>query len=264
LIDLHLHLLPSVDDGAQDLAETVAMAELARSLGYTKLVATPHLQSRLDPTYAAHIAAAWDKASQPVNATGIELARGFEIRIDPLLPAWLEAGDQISLAGSQTLLVELPFAGWPIYTERTLFDVMSAGYRVLLAHPERYSAAMDDPSLLAVLHDRGVLFQVTTGSLAGLFGRPARSLAERLLREGKVDVLASDAHSAGRRFVSVSDGLAIARSLVGERRVRELVEVNPQAILNDEEIVSADQTVSGRPSTERSRLARVRQLLPRR
>ena len=97
-----------------------------------------------------------------------------------------------------TLLVELPFVGWPTFTERVLFDVQAAGYRVLLAHPERYEAVMNDPDVLIPLRERGILMQLTTGSLAGLFGKRSKEVSEQLLREGSIDILASDAHSAGR------------------------------------------------------------------
>lgn len=263
MIDLHLHLLPSVDDGPQSMGDSLEMLGLASTLGFSTLVATPHLQDRLDDGYQSLVTETYQQLIADADRSGIEILRGFEIRIDPALPGWLEAGDPITLAGTRTVLVELPFAGWPTYTDRVLFDVMAAGYRVLLAHPERYAVAMQQPDLLFDLHDRGVLFQVTTGSLAGLFGNPARDLAERLLRRGMVDVLASDAHSAGRRFVSVSEGLDRARELVGADAVQRLTVTNPHAILNDAEIEPLPMTeIQFAANGGKSPFARVRQLLP--
>lgn len=252
-----------MDDGPETTAESVAMLHLAESLGFSTLVATPHLQERLSRAYQTHVERSLETVRTSANGSSITVKSGYEVRIDPALPAWLKDGDPIALAGTQTVLVELPFSGWPAYTERVLFDVQTAGYRVLLAHPERYTAAIENPDLLLALHDRGVLFQVTTGSIAGLFGKPARSLSELLLRRGAVDILASDAHSSGRRFVSVTEGLARAEELVGADRVRELTVTNPLAILNDQEIARPDSgAVIDGTGRGRSPMSFVRQFLP--
>ena len=233
LIDLHLHILPAVDDGPETGDESLEMLKLAASLGFTHLTATPHLHNRLGIAEKTHIDETFLTVRESAEALGLTLTSGFEVRIDPALPFWLEHGDPITLAGTKTVLVELPFSGWPTYTDQVLFDVMAAGFRPLLAHPERYSAGMQNPDLLLALHDRGVLFQLTAGSIRGLFGKGARVLSELLLREGAVDILASDAHSAGRRFVSVSEGISRATELVGAARVHELTYVNPAALLAD-------------------------------
>jgi protein-tyrosine phosphatase len=239
------------------------MLRLASSFGFSTLVATPHLQSRVSDDYLRLVEEAFASVLPHAQATGIALRHGFEVRIDPGLPAWLGAGDPIALAGSRTILIELPFSGWPTFTEQVLFDVQTAGYTPLLAHPERYAAAMQEPDLLLNLHERGVLFQVTTGSISGLFGKGAKALSELLLRRGAVDILASDAHSAGRRFVSVAEGLARATDLVGERRVHELTVLNPAALLDDRAPIPADVEIQpGRNDGGKSPLARVRQLLP--
>ena len=126
--------------------------------------------------------------------------------------------------------------------------------------------SLDDPALVYDLRDRGVLLQVTTGSLAGLFGSRSQALAVHLLQDGAVDVLASDAHSAGRRYVSVTEGLAYAEELVGQSRVRQLTTDNPRALLGDQELEPPVQT-GARASAEhhgRQPLARTKQLISRR
>jgi protein-tyrosine phosphatase len=194
------------------------------------------------------------------------LATVSELRASSVCGSRLESFEPITLAGSRTVLVELPFVGWPTYTEQALFDVMAAGYRPLLAHPERYAAALENPGLIYGLHERGVLMQLTTGSLAGLFGKRSREVAEQLLRDGIVDVLASDAHSAGRRFVAVGEGLARAKELIGGRRVQQLTTDNPKALLEDrdldEPVIETLDTLC-EPSWRNS-LTRVKHLIHRR
>lgn len=233
MLDLHLHILANVDDGPASRDESAAMVQLAASLGYKRLVATPHLLEPLNADYVDRVIDEREWLTSLAAESGIAMEAGFEVRVSPDIGARLESLEPITLAGSKTVLIELPFVGWPTYTEQALFDVTSAGFRPLLAHPERYAAALENPSLIYTLHERGVLMQLTTGSLAGLFGKRSREVAEQFLRDGIVDVLASDAHSAGRRFVSVGEGLARANELVGSRRVAQLTNDNPEALLAD-------------------------------
>jgi protein-tyrosine phosphatase len=242
------------------------MLSVAASLGYTGLVATPHLLEPLTEEYSQRVATERAWITPLAAESGLELRSGFEIRLTPDIGARLEAGEPISLGGSRTVLIELPFAGWPIFTDQALFDIMSAGFRPLLAHPERYAAVIENPALIDRLRERGVMMQVTTGSLAGLFGKRSREISERMLLGDMVDILASDAHSAGRRFVSVVDGLARAEELVGSKRVRQLTYANPTSLLADRPLeaiaeVRPESTVETR---WREPIKRLRNLIPKR
>lgn len=231
MIDLHLHLLPAVDDGAASLDISREMLARAASLGFTSLAATPHLSGPLTPQYDACVRSALHEVVNAANGIPVTIELGFEILLSPDLPHRLDRGERSRLADSTTVLVELPFAGWPLYAEQTLFDIQTLGLRPLLAHPERYATVQDEPERALELAQRGVLMQVTFGSLVGLFGKSAQRTAELLLRDEAVTVLASDAHSAGQRFVSVEEGLRRAEELVGPARLRQLVYDNPKALL---------------------------------
>lgn len=266
MLDLHLHILAQVDDGPSDRDESASMLAVAASLGYTTLVATPHLLEPLTGTYSERVEAELGWLSARAAESGLELKSGFEVRLTPDIGTRLESGEAITLGGSRTILVELPFAGWPTFTDHALFDIMTAGFRPLLAHPERYAAVLDNPGLIDTLHERGVLMQITTGSLAGLFGKRSREVAERCLQAGLVDILASDAHSAGRRFVAVVNGIARAEELVGEARIHQLTHENPAALLADQPLaVRLDPAPE--VSTENGRrksLSRLRHLISKR
>lgn len=233
MIDLHLHLLPSIDDGAHDLDVSVAMIALARHLGFTRLVATPHLSGPLPSSYSERIRSAHAQLRDRLAEGDPTVDLGFEIQIFPGLPDQLAGGAALTLAGSTTVLTEVPFSGWPHHADNTFFELQSAGYRVVLAHPERYGALQDRPEKAFELAERGIMLQVTFGSLAGLFGKPAQRIAEALLAENAVSILASDAHSAGHRFVSVAEGKQRALDLVGPDRFDQLTRHNPAALLSD-------------------------------
>ena len=252
MIDLHLHLLPGIDDGASSMSVTRDMLSLAKELGFTRLVATPHLDGPLDPSYRAKAAALLAEVRETGTSYGISVEQGYEIQLDPGLSHRLSAGAPVTLAGSQTVLVELPFSGWPHHAEHTLFELQAAGFRPLLAHPERYSAVQADIEKAIELAERGVMLQITFSSLSGLFGRNAQRTAEELLRRNLVTVLASDAHGAGRRMLGVKEGIARANELVGSERLDQLVRANPEALLDDKPLPAAEEVASANsPSVSR-------------
>lgn len=233
MIDLHLHLLPGIDDGAASIDESREMLTAARALGFHTLVATPHLMEHLEPEEQWRIAAALSSVAAAAQPLGMRVDLGYEVALTPDLPARLAANEPVTLAGSRAILVELPAVGWPTYTESALFALQAAGYRPLLAHPERYQAVQEDPALALDLAQRGILLQVTFSSFAGLFGKPAKRAAETLLRHQAIHVLASDAHSAGHRLVAVEQARARVAKLVGERATRTMTVDNPRALLAD-------------------------------
>ena len=239
MIDLHLHLLPGVDDGAASPEETRGMLARARALGFSVLVATPHLPAHLDAPYRERVAAALALTRELAAAERVEVRQGFEVRLTPDLPRRLADGEPITLGGSNAVLVDLPFGGWPHHVDATLFAVQTAGFRPVLAHPERYTAVQDEPARALRLAERGVLLQINLGSLHGLFGKSAQRTAEALLRAGAVQVAATDAHSAGGRYAEVPRALARLTELLGEAGRDRLLSETPAALLAGAPVAAA-------------------------
>lgn len=233
MIDLHLHLLPGIDDGAASIEESRAMLARLRTLGFHALVVTPHLVERLQPDAHWRIGAALAAVAEEAVPLGVRVDLGYEVALTPDLPARLEAGEPVTLAGSRAILVELPAIGWPAYTESVLFALQAAGFRPLLAHPERYQAVQQDPNVALDLVARGVMLQVTFSSFVGLFGKRAQRSAETLLRHQAIHILASDAHSAGHRLAVVEEARRRVVKLTGEPMAHALTVENPQALLAD-------------------------------
>lgn len=238
MIDLHLHLLPEVDDGAGSIAVAGQMLREAKRLGFHTLVTTPHLIDPLTDGYQSRIDDALAEVREVAEPMQMEVMLGYEALLTQDLPDRLASGERITLAGSRAILVELPFTVWPNHAEETLFAVQVAGFRPVLAHPERYLTLLADPDRGVRLARRGIILQVTIGSLAGLFGKRVRQTAEAWLRAGAVDLVATDAHSADHRLSAVPKGLARLERIVGGAEVRRMTVDVPAALLRDAELPS--------------------------
>ena len=236
MIDLHVHVLPGVDDGPPDLEGALALARAALDAGTTTLVATPHVDHSwgVDPLgVPAAVASLSDELTR--HGISIEVRQGAEIAIPRIGELGPEELDAVRLGGGPYLLVESPLT--PISGfERVLFELAVRGERVLLAHTERCPAFQRDPDVLAGLVAGGMLSSITGASLTGDFGSTARRTALHLLREGLVHDVASDAHDTRRRPPPLLDGLRAAeREVPGVmRRAGWLTLDAPAAILAGE------------------------------
>ncbi|MBD9482583.1 capsular biosynthesis protein [Pseudomonas sp. PDM14] len=237
MIDLHSHLLPAIDDGAADMQQALQMAAHAVACGTTHMVCTPHLHLGRYGNTAQSIAAAVQEFSGALAQAGIALqvSAAAEARFDVELMVLAQRGQLPFLGewdGRQVLLLEFPHSEIPRQAEKLTGWLLQHNIQPLIAHPERNRGLMgaNNHRRLAPLLAQGCLLQLTAGSLAGDFGQPAQLLAEQLLLEGQVSVLASDAHNMRHRAPNLLPGLERASQLIGDRAARRLVEDNPWRI----------------------------------
>lgn len=236
MLDLHCHLLPGVDDGPRELEASLEMCRLAAADGCTVVVATPHQRH---PSWRNDDRECLEGRVAEVQAAAsgiIEVRLGAEIRLDSDFLDEVDAmphGSILALGGSRTLLIELDHSGWGPDPEEIVHELVLGGWRPLLAHPEHIAGLADDVDRLADLVDAGALLQVTAMSVTGEFGRPAEELSWRMLEEGLVHVVASDAHSPVWR----PPGLRAARRRIEQRLGadwgRRLTEEIPRCLLED-------------------------------
>jgi protein-tyrosine phosphatase len=210
VIDLHSHILPGIDDGAESFASALEIARSAVAEGVTTLAATPHVRSDY-PTTPEQMEQLVAELSDTLRAASIplELLTGGEIALD-LLPALEDdALRRFGLGGNPGyLLIELPDFGWPLQIEETLFQLRLRGFRTVLAHPERNSEVQEQPALIGRLVEAGTLVQLTAASLDGRLGPRARKTGTRLLELGLAHMLASDAHAPSVRQIGMSAAIA--------------------------------------------------------
>lgn len=234
MIDIHSHILPGVDDGARSFDESVEIARMLSSCGVTDIVATPHFireTNFVSPVANNRKIVEELKNRLKAEAIDVNIYLGNEIYIDEDIVGLLRSGQISHLADSEYLLIELPLNDEFSNYEGYLCDLMQDGYKVILAHPERYAIAQEDYGILEDLYELGVLFQCNIGSVYGKYGKSAQKLLKKLAKDKKIFTFGSDAHHPGS---SQSFDLAYKKLLkyYNERELRELLIKNPQKIIN--------------------------------
>jgi protein-tyrosine phosphatase len=233
LIDLHSHILPGVDDGAESLEESIEIARAAVAEGITILAATPHVRSDF-PTVPETTRELVVDLRRALAHEGVPLdvRSGAEIALDylPELPP-TQLG-RYGLGGNPSyLLLEFPYYGWPLALPDALFELKTLGITGVIAHPERNPDVQADPTRLRPLVAGGALVQVTAASLDGRFGRSARAAAVSLIGQELAHLVASDSHSADVRAVGMREAVA---AVADEELARWLVHDVPAAIVGGE------------------------------
>jgi protein-tyrosine phosphatase len=232
VLDLHAHILPGIDDGPTTLAESVEFARAAVEDGIRVLAATPHVREDYPTTPDAMEHALAEVRSGLAEAgLALDVLGGAEVAVDRLAGLDAETRGRFGLAGNPAyLLVEFPYAGWPLPLGEEVFRLRAAGVTPVLGHPERNLEVQEAPDRLQPLVDAGALVQLTAASLDGRFGRRARRTSLELLDLELAHLVASDGHGPAIREV----GLSSARAALGDERLAEwLVEGVPGAIVAD-------------------------------
>jgi protein-tyrosine phosphatase len=250
LFDLHNHLLPGVDDGAKDWDMAMAMARMAHADGIRGMVFTPHNSAWWNGYFQDKIAPLAREFAVRLADAGIEMAvgAGCEIYVDLDILKRLDDGRAAPLNGTRYLLVELPFTSWPLYAEQVVFELQTAGYNVILAHPERYTAVMEKPYLMQGMAERGVIAQVTSSSLEGKFGARAQKTAMLLLENHWAHYIATDAHELTNRTPTLRTAYEILKANFGEAQATQMCVTIPRKIFYDEDVVlESPQTWESQP-----------------
>lgn len=213
--DIHCHILPGIDDGAKELAQSLAMARIAVADGIHTLFATPHHLNGVYRNPARSVRIGVQQLQAALDAEGIELKLlpGSELHLVPELPDALAAGSALTMGDfGRAVLVELPVHTIPMGTDDLLDQIRSQGLVPIIVHPERNSALRKSPERLADWVAMGCLAQVTAQSCTGLFGQPVQAAARRMVCSGVIHFIASDAHRDRRRIPQTS----LARRQVAE------------------------------------------------
>jgi protein-tyrosine phosphatase len=216
MTDFHSHLIPGVDDGAQEPEDSAAALGRFRAEGALQIITTPHFMGSLtlDPAALearlAELDAGWEALRTVVQADGermggaLRVERGAEVMLDVPDPDLTD--ERLRLAGGRFVLVEYPMLRLPpVNAEIALAELRGGGWMPVVAHPERYRNLDATLAELARFRRAGAFLQMNAGSLFGDYGKTAAGHARRILMAGEADYISSDYHARGepglQRFV---------------------------------------------------------------
>lgn len=233
MIDLHCHILPGIDDGAPDLETSLAMARLAVADGIAITACTPHITPGVYDNTGPNILRAIADLQRALDEAGIglKLTSGADIHLAPDLGEGLKSGRAPSLGGSRYFLFEPPHHVAPPRLCEAAQDLIHAGYVPVVTHPERLTWIEDHYETMKTMAAAGAWMQITAGSITGRFGKRPRYWAERMLDEGLVHILATDAHNLKARAPILSQARDAVAARLGEEEATQMVLTRPRGIL---------------------------------
>lgn len=196
--DIHSHLIPGIDDGSQSMTESIEMLKALISLGYKKVITTPHIMSDMYPNTKEVILAGYDKLKEEIGKQGLSIE--VEVASEYFMDAHFEellARKEILTFGDDMVLFELPFGQEPLNLKKIIFDMQLAGYTPVIAHPERYSYWHKDFKKYQDLFSKDVILQLNINSLSGHYSPEVQRVAEKLIDQGLISLIGTDMHHIG-------------------------------------------------------------------
>ena len=237
-VDLHSHLLWDIDDGCETPGETLAAARLLVELGFSDAAPSPHAIAGLPSGDPARAEARRADAEALLAREGVPLAlhANAENRLDEEFLARAGGVGRRGIGPTQRwVLVELPFQSDVPALADLVFRLRRLGISPLFAHPERCAEFEREGRAEEVVRLGGAL-QLNVGALAGVYGKPARRLAERLLSEGLYAVAATDLHRPDGLREWLDEALAALEKRAGPAGLERLLSQNPRRILAGEDL----------------------------
>ena len=233
IIDIHTHILPGIDDGAREIESSIAIVRWLVGQGITDIIATPHYI--VETEYVSSKSANTKLLKELKNrlkTEGIkaELYLGNEIYINDHIGDLIKSKKIAPINDGEYLLVEMSLDDECPNYEDYFYELIENGYKVILAHPERYSIIQKDYEIARQLYEMGVLLQCNMGSIIGKYGNEAKKVIKKLAKDKMIFALGSDTHHPGR-----DDYLPVAwkklSKFYNDEELKQILELNPAKIL---------------------------------
>lgn len=236
MIDIHTHILYGVDDGVKTLDESINILKNMSKEGVTDVFLTPHYVEY--STYVSSVKSNMAifniiKETLMQNNININIHLGNEIYITKNILELLERKEISTLGNSNYLLIELPMSGEYDGYMDIFLDLMSRGYKIILAHPERYIYFNNHFNELISMHDRGILFQVNLESVLGKYGTQSKKTIKKLLKSKVIDFVGSDIHYNKDNYSYINEAKNKFRKYLNENEIDAIFNINPSNITNN-------------------------------
>ncbi|MRI80846.1 hypothetical protein GIY11_02230 [Aerococcaceae bacterium DSM 109653] len=238
MIDLHSHLIPGVDDGAEDLEKSLELARLAVSEGVEHMVLTPHHRNGRYLNRKADVLAAVQQLREDYKTAGIPMKvyASQEIRINEQFFDDLYNDDLLPLDESgRYYLIEFPTASIPDYAWSLINEMINQGITPVIAHPERNHVFAKDMNLLQKYIEAGCVSQITSSSYVGLYGSKLQDICNKMIGLNLIHILASDVHHMKHRPINLEKAFDILRQEHGQETV-DYFQENARSIFNGDPV----------------------------
>lgn len=233
--DIHCHMLPGVDDGAQNMQETEQMLEVAYSEGIRNVIFTPHYHPRRGHADAKKIEAAFEQVKNMVadRFPDMNIYTGNELYYDQDVKQRLKEGEVLPLAGSKYVLLEFSGAVERKKIRDAVGTMLMSGYLPVIAHVERYESLFEKKDALETVLEMGAYFQVNASAVLGDLGRKRKKQILKMMENGMVHFVATDAHDGGVRAPKMKKVAGYLEKKLGLREAKRLLVDNPECIIKN-------------------------------
>lgn len=231
MIDIHTHILPGVDDGAQTMEEAIALLKTAYSHGVTDIILTPHnMHKGQFDVHPDKLKVIFEelKIQAINNQIPINLYLGNEIYLSSKIVDRLGSGDSLTLNRTKYILFEFSMMREHPDAEEVLYDISAAGYNVILAHPERYDYCKSVEDILKY-KKYGAQIQVNASAITGLYGKKVQKIVFKLLKLDEVDYISSDTHT--HRKYTFKEAYDIVKKKFGIDIAKQIFIENPKVLI---------------------------------
>lgn len=246
MTDLHCHILPGVDDGSKNMEETIKILKEAENAGFDTICFTPHY---VEPNYLNTKTQNYDILKQVEKRLEeeniqVKLLLGNEIFIHENMNKLLESKTISTLADSNYVLIELPmYQELPQEVVQKILDsVREKGFKIVIAHPERYTYIQKKPKKILEYFGDDVIFQGNYASMIGAYGREAQKAMKKLLKDNVIHYLATDVHHINRCFYEEFDEIKKKLLKVIDKDYFEIItETNPRLVIENKEVIKYER-----------------------
>ena len=237
-IDIHSHILPGLDDGAGNEEMSLEMLKMAEEDGITDIIATPHFHYRrghATPVQIRETAANMQRKAEEAGLT-LKIHTGNELYYTHELLETVKAGDALTLADSDYVLLEFSPDSERRKIQNAVYQFLSEGYYPIMAHMERDQVFQKHPEFMDVVADMGVYYQINAGSILGVAGWSIKRFAKSMLKSGMVQFIATDAHDIEKRCPQFGKAADWLNKKFGENELQDYLYKNPKMILENKAI----------------------------
>lgn len=243
MIDVHAHILPAIDDGADIMETSVEMAKVAENDGINKIIATAHYASG---SFEVNFEGVVEKTNELnkilyEKKVDVEILPGQEVFLDNNILKLVKNKEIGTIANTRYMLVELPMDYIPEYALDMVYELNLLGIKTIIAHPERYKYIIKQPSNINQFIDEGCFFQINSSSVTGLFGKEVKKTAEILIKHNICSLLGSDAHTANHRSPKLKEAFYNIRRI--NSKCEENMKGNAELLIRRKDLIQTAERI---------------------